>query len=68
VSESGAEALEALARMVAQYLTVGDDLDTLCMAAGERALRVLAAEGLVDYQGGRYGCWTEAGRELLARR
>lgn len=58
-------ALKALAEMVAQYLTVGEELDTLCMTAGQDALRVLAEEGLVAYDGGRCGSWTEAGRRLL---
>jgi hypothetical protein len=37
------------------------------MAAGQNALRILAVEGLVDYDGGRCGSWTKAGRDLLAR-
>jgi len=65
VTEGRDPALRALAEMVDQYLTVGEELDTQFMSAGENALRVLAEEGLVTYDGGRCGSWTEAGRRLL---
>ncbi|MFN7358831.1 hypothetical protein [Brevundimonas sp.] len=67
MSERDDKVLKALAAMADQYLTVGDELDTLSMAAGQNALRILAVEGLVDYDGGRCGSWTKAGRDLLAR-
>lgn len=67
MSELDADVLKALAAMAGQYLTVGDELDSQSMAAGQNALRILAAEGLVDYDGCRCGSWTEAGRNLLAR-
>ena len=67
MTEGRDPAIKALVEMVAQYLTVGEELDTHCMSAGENALRVLADEGLVAYDGGRCGSWTKAGRRLLDR-
>ena len=68
MSQQGSESLKALAEMAAQYLAVGDTLDTMCMSAGQQAMEVLAAAGLVTYDGVRRGEWTEAGRRLLDRR
>ena len=68
MTERDTEPLKALVWMVAQYLSNGEGLDTLGMSAGQDALRVLAREGLVDYDGIRCGSWTEAGRRLLDER
>lgn len=68
MTERDSKALKALAWMVAQYLSNDEDLDTLGMSAGQDALRVLAREGLVEYDGVRCGSWTEAGRRLLDER
>ncbi len=60
--------LAALAWMCEQYLGDGSGwLDHECMCAGERALDVLTAHGLVerDPKGGRGGRWTHAGQRLL---
>ncbi|NJC40408.1 Mn-dependent DtxR family transcriptional regulator [Brevundimonas alba] len=62
------EALRALAWMVEQYLSTGEELDTLSMSPRQDALTVLKREGLVDYDGVRCGSWTEAGRRLLDER
>jgi hypothetical protein len=56
--------LVALVLMVEQYLGGEDDeLDHLCMSAGEAAVEALAAYGLVvpEPRGGR---WTEAGNRF----
>lgn len=67
MTEAERKLLLALAWMSAQYLESKDgDLDSLCMSAGEEALRVLAEHGLVEItHGGRCGRWTEAGTHLL---
>ncbi|MBA3050691.1 MAG: hypothetical protein KKE42_16135 [Alphaproteobacteria bacterium] len=67
MSERDKAVLAALVRMVDQYLTVGEELDTLSMSAGQNALRILADAGLVDYDGGRCGTWTQAGRDQITR-
>lgn len=54
--------------MVEQYLSTGEELDTLSMSPRQDALTVLKREGLVDYDGVRCGSWTEAGRRLLDER
>ena len=59
--------LIALAWMCEQYLSERDTdyLDHKCMSAGEDAVKILAQYGLVEPDG-RGGCWTEAGKALLA--
>ncbi len=52
----------ALVAMVGQYLTDRDALDSQSMSAGQLALATLAEEGLVEFDGARFGYWTEAGR------
>jgi len=66
MSEQEERLLSALASMAAQYLETEDGrLDHLFMSAGEEAIRVLAAYGLViDNQ--RDSAWTDAGRAFLA--
>ena len=56
--------LRALMSMCSQYLEKGDRLDHLFMSAGEDALEVLAAYGLVELDGPG-GVWTPAGIAFL---
>ena len=59
--------LKALAWMAVQYLEAQNgSLDNLCMGAGEDAMALLEAYGLIVVtHGGRCGEWTDAGRALL---
>jgi hypothetical protein len=58
--------LQALCRMVDQYLPAhGKTLDSMAMRAGQDALKVLAEHGLVEYDGTRFGDWTESGIQFL---
>jgi hypothetical protein len=58
--------LKALAWMAVQYLEAGEQLDNQCMSAGEGAMQLLEEYGLVIVaNGGRYGAWTDAGRQFL---
>ena len=67
MSDETARVLKALALMSLQYLTAGDELDSLSMSAGEHALEALAEHGLVTLtHGGRCGSWTAAGEKFLA--
>ncbi|MFC7377284.1 hypothetical protein [Brevundimonas sp. GCM10030266] len=67
MTEAEEEMLAALAWMAAQYLNVGDNwLDHMCMSAGEMAVEVLVARGLVEPEG-RGGRWTQAGLDFLAK-
>jgi hypothetical protein len=66
MSDETKHLLKALALMSLQYLTVGDELDTLFMSAGEHALETLAAHGLVTFtRGDRCGRWTPEGERFL---
>jgi len=58
--------LRALAWMCAQYLGEAGNrsLDHMCMSAGEEAVDLLVAYGLVAPDG-RGGEWTPAGEALL---
>ena len=62
--------LQALAWMVMQYIgnVDDDDIDTMCMSAGQHAVEVLAKYGLVEILNGnlRNARWTEAGKQFLA--
>ncbi len=59
--------LQALALMAEQYLNTGEELDTLCMSAGETTIAVFEDYGLVKItRGGRCAKWTDAGAKLLA--
>ena len=71
-TEQEREAVDALATMALQYLTVkredgkGEWLDSLCMCAGEQALKVLSDYGLVDAEHPyRIGEWTAFGERFL---
>lgn len=66
ITDNERKILKALAWLAEQYL--GDErgeLDDLCMGAGQMAKAVLEEYGLITPHGGRYGRWTEAGRELM---
>jgi len=63
-TEAEKRLLEALAWMCEQYLRNGNDLDHLCVRAGERAVELLVEYELVK-PGPRGGTWTEAGGDLL---
>ncbi len=66
MTENEQQLLAALAWMCEQYLSDGTGaLDHKCMSAGEEAVELLAAYGLVD-PSGRGGAWTSAGKSLLA--
>jgi hypothetical protein len=56
--------LQALALMVDQYLGP-DNLDNMCISAGEKAFAVLASYGLLQSEDGRNGTWTKAANTLF---
>ena len=70
MTETDHRLLYALACMCNQYLTNPEDpndLDHICMHAGEWATDVLFEHGLISPHF-RGGTWTEAGKRLLASR
>jgi hypothetical protein len=65
MTENERKLLFSLAWMCEQYLrTPEGDLDHLCMSAGEDAVELLVAYGLLE-PSHRGGHWTKAGKALL---
>lgn len=57
--------LIALVAMVHQHLDeYEDEVDSLAVSAGERAIQALADFGLMEVVNTRFGRWTEAGKKF----
>ncbi|MGJ4893595.1 MULTISPECIES: hypothetical protein [unclassified Bradyrhizobium] len=65
MTENEKKILSALASMVIQYLEGREVVDSHSMSAGEEAIEVLAAFGLMEVVGTRFGRWTEEGKTFL---